>query len=222
MSVPTPELLTLPALLAAFAAALAGSLHCAGMCGPLRLLCSDANGARWKYQAGRGLAYGVLGAVAGSIGFVLPLWALLLLLTLGFLGSVLPSASLPGWSRVRRTVLQVGSQSPFLLGLTSGLLPCGLLHGWVGAAAASGHPLHGALLLGMLWAGSLPALEAGPTLLKMPLQKLQRSFPKSLKIGLVLIALFPLAMRLPQLLAKPLAEPAQHCHQSPPSHHSHE
>jgi uncharacterized protein len=212
LSAPTSELLTLSALLAAFAAALAGSLHCAGMCGPLRLLCSNVSGASWKYQAGRGLAYGLLGALAGGVGFVLPLWALLPLLLLGFLGSSLNLPSVPAWTKVRRYLLRVGSNSPFLLGLSSGLLPCGLLHGWAAAAAATAHPIHGALLLGMLWAGSLPALELGPTLLRAPLEKLRRKFPKALKAALIGIALLPLAMRLPERMGKPPVLPVHHCH----------
>ncbi len=212
MSVPTPELLTLSALLAAFAAALAGSLHCAGMCGPLRLLCSDVKGARWKYQVGRGVAYGSLGALAGGAGYVLPLWILLLLLLLGLSGTLLNLPSVPIWTSSRRHLLQLGMNGPFLLGLSSGLLPCGLLHVWVAAAAATGQPLHGALLLGMLWAGSLPALEFGPALLKSPLEKIQRKFPKTLKAALVGIALLPLAMRLPELLGKAAILPVQHCH----------
>lgn len=220
MSAPTPELLTFAALLAAFAAALAGSLHCAGMCGPLRLLCADVKGARWKYQAGRGMAYALLGALAGGIGFVLPLWALLLLLSLGILGSFFQLPIIPAWAVCRRYLLQLGSKSPFLLGLSSGLLPCGLLHGWVAAAAASGHPVHGALLLGMLWAGSFPALEIAPALLSTPLGKLQRRFPKSLKAGLICMALLPLAMRLPEKLGKPSVLPMEHCHTAPSPAHS--
>lgn len=210
MSGPISELLP---YLAALAAALAGSLHCAGMCGPLRLLCTDVKGARWKYQTGRGVAYGSLGALAGGVGFVLPLWALLLLLALGLLGSILNLPTIPAWGRFRRYLLQWGSNSPFLLGMSSGLLPCGLLHGWVAAAAATGHPLQGALLLSMLWAGSIPALELGPALLRSPLEKLRRKFPKSLKAALICIVLLPLAMRLPELMGKPaMLVPLQHCH----------
>ncbi len=193
MSALTPEHLP---YLAALAAALAGSLHCAGMCGPLRLLCAEVPGARWKYQLGRGMAYASLGALAGGIGFSLPLWVLLPLVVLGLAASFLNLPSLPGWTTFRRHVQRLGSGSPFLLGLSSGLLPCGLLHGWLAAAAASGHPLRGALLLGMLWAGSLPALELGPLVLRRPLAALNRKFPVALKVLLVGIALLPLAMRL--------------------------
>ncbi len=189
---PTVEILS---YLAALAAALAGSLHCAGMCGPLRLLCADAAGARWKYQAGRGLAYSMLGAFAGGVGFVLPLWALLLLFALGIAGTLLPLPVFPGWIRLRQQLLKVGSTSPFFLGLTSGLLPCGLLHAWLAAAAAAGTPLKGAIILAMLWLGSLPALEAFPLFAKRPLAELTRRFPFALRLGLILLVILPIVAR---------------------------
>ncbi|GJQ28131.1 MAG: hypothetical protein HBSAPP03_00150 [Phycisphaerae bacterium] len=74
-------------------AGFAGSLHCAGMCGPLACLASARpgrpvplthHGARTAslfapvlalvpYHAGRALGYGVLGAVAGALGGVIDL-----------------------------------------------------------------------------------------------------------------------------------------------------
>ncbi len=62
-------------LSAVFVASLLGSLHCAGMCGPLALLAVQPAGAahrRWKphlaYHGGRLLAYAALGAACGAIG----------------------------------------------------------------------------------------------------------------------------------------------------------
>lgn len=63
------------AALAVFGASLAGSLHCAGMCGPLVLLWAGEGGdpraarlGHLAYNAGRLLAYAAMGAVAGAIG----------------------------------------------------------------------------------------------------------------------------------------------------------
>lgn len=197
--------------LAALVAALGGSLHCAVMCGPLRLLSTQNPGSSWKYQAGRGLAYGILGCIAGGLGFVLPLWALLFVVGIGLLGSVLPSPALPRWQKLRRRALLAGSASPFFLGLSSGLLPCGLLHGWVAAAAATAHPLSGAILLGLLWAGSLPALELGPAIFGKSLTGLNQRHPNLVKVALVLVALVPLFLRIPTVAATPSTPPA-HCH----------
>lgn len=191
MSAPYLELLPLAA---ALVAALGGSLHCAVMCGPLRLLTIGVKGAPWKYQAGRALAYASLGAAAGGLGFVLPWWALAAVIAAGFALSVLRVELFPGF---RARVLRAGASCPFFLGLASGLLPCGLLHGWVAAAAATAHPLQGAALLLVLWLGSTPALELAPGLLRKPLAKLKARHPRALTAVLLAAALLPLAMRIP-------------------------
>ena len=66
------------AALAVFGASLAGSLHCAGMCGPLVVLWAgdrptsrDARLGHLAYHAGRLFAYATMGAVAGAIGAAL-------------------------------------------------------------------------------------------------------------------------------------------------------
>ncbi|MEM7754958.1 MAG: sulfite exporter TauE/SafE family protein [Planctomycetota bacterium] len=62
-------------LAAVLIASLAGSVHCAGMCGGLVLFATNADGTLRKsrilhaaYHAGRGLAYSALGALAGLLG----------------------------------------------------------------------------------------------------------------------------------------------------------
>lgn len=202
MSAPYLELLPLAA---ALIAALGGSLHCAMMCGPMRLLSIGVKGAPWKYQAGRALAYASLGAAAGGLGLVLPLWGLVLVIALGFVLSFLRVELFSGF---RARLLRAGAASPFFLGLASGLLPCGLLHGWVAAAAASGHPLQGAALLLVLWAGSTPALELAPGILRKPIAKLKARHPRALAAVLLAAALVPLAMRVPGMHAHG-TEPAQ-------------
>lgn len=200
-------------LSAALIAALAGSLHCAGMCGPLRLLCSGVKGSPWKYQAGRGLAYGLLGAAAGGLGFVLPWWMLVAVIATGLALSLLRVELFSG---LRHRLLRAGSAGPFFLGLASGLLPCGLLHGWVAAAAASGRPAQGAALLLVLWAGSTPALELAPGLLRKPLQAMRARHPRVLTAVLLAAALAPLAMRIPGARhhggAPTAAAPVAQCH----------
>lgn len=63
------------AVLAVFGASLAGSLHCAGMCGPLVVMWAGQDGdpraarlGHVAYNAGRLAAYAAMGAVAGAIG----------------------------------------------------------------------------------------------------------------------------------------------------------
>ncbi len=68
------------ALLAAvLVASLTGSVHCAGMCGPLALVACGSGtrcgstrslSAAWTYQLARGVSYAFVGAVAGALGSI--------------------------------------------------------------------------------------------------------------------------------------------------------
>jgi sulfite exporter TauE/SafE len=189
---------------AAFVAVLAGAFlaspHCVLMCGPLRLL----GGNRLAYQAGRGLAYSFLGLAAGTFGWSLPPWALAVFALLAIAGIALQiSLPRPKWH----------ATNPFFLGLSSGLLPCGLLHGWVAAAAATASPLRGLAVLGALWLGTLPALETGSVLLAKPLARARTRFPRALPILVLLLALAPALWRARGAFEK--AGTAPHCHSLP-------
>jgi len=181
--------------LIAFGAALAGGLHCAGMCGPLRLLA--APGSRWQYQGGRLGAYLTLGLIGGITGASLPIWiwlpVALLLLLASFFGW-LPNT---GWKKTRAKFLSLSSRHPIFLGLASALLPCGLLHAWVAVAAATANPISGAVLLSILWAGSLPALELPALALGKPIKLLRVRFPLLVPVVFILLAMLPLLMRMP-------------------------
>lgn len=194
----------------ALLASLTGSLHCLGMCGPLRLLAAGGARSGFAYQFGRGTSYLTLGAIAGSIGASLPSWILFPLLAflavLSFAGVRLLPASV---AKKHHQLLVWASARPFFLGLGSGLLPCGLLHGWIAAAAATGHILNGALLLGALWLGTIPALEGAATVLRKPLEKTRRRFPRAVPIAFLLLALIPIGLRL-----RPVVQPsAPTCHE---------
>lgn len=189
MSAPVLEL---PSAAVALAAAFGASLHCAAMCGPIRLL---APRGRVAYQAGRGLAYGALGGAAGLLGWSLPPWALVAFVAAAAL-MILLRVSLPSpWRGFSSRLTFAASRRPLTLGLASGLLPCGLLHGWVAVAAATASPVRGALVLGALWLGTLPALELGPWLLAKPLGRAYRMFPRALPLSMLLLAAAPAVWR---------------------------
>lgn len=213
---PTLDAIALTSLVAAFGAAVTGSLHCVGMCGPLRLLAGEGRGKRIGYQLGRGLAYALLGGAAGAVGWVMPIWALALLVASGlaftFLGGKMPAR----WQKFRGHLLALASTSPFLFGLSSGLLPCGMLHAWVAAAAATASPLAGALLLGTLWLGTLPALEVSGWALAKPLARARQRFPKLLPVSFLLLALLPFFLRMqPAHTGETLHLSPLQCHQAP-------
>jgi sulfite exporter TauE/SafE len=213
---PTLDGIALSSLAAAFAAALTGSLHCVGMCGPLRLLAGDSRAKRFGYQLGRGLAYSLLGGAAGAVGWAMPAWALLLLVGSGiaftFLGGRMPAR----WQKLRSSLLALASTSPFLFGLSSGLLPCGMLHAWVAAAAATASPLAGALLLASLWLGTLPALELSGWALAKPLAQARRKFPRLVPASFILLALVPFLLRMqPAHTGESSHQAPLECHHGP-------
>lgn len=195
------------ALAAALLTGLAGSLHCAGMCGPLMLLVGRIVAAErsWLYLAlyhgGRLLTYALLGALAGSIFMWTSLAGQQQWLSMLF-GALLIVFAVIGWKAGQVTVfpelsrlLHGAAERAFryrgwprmmLLGMMNGLLPCGLVYVALAVAAASGSVLQGALIMLSFGSGTLPVLmfmsvAAG----RLPLQRWWR--PVTLRI-LTLIA----------------------------------
>lgn len=177
---------------AAFVVGLFGSVHCVGMCGGLlaasratpgrKYLVRERNAAiGWVQNAGRILSYGLLGAIAGTLGgvvdrglqergrLVLSVLALVVLLwaALNMLGWLPARLSLermggPLWRRIEpyaRALLPVRTKRGALaFGLLWGFLPCGLVYSTLTLAVSAGDPLRGALTMLAFGAGTAPAL----------------------------------------------------------------
>jgi uncharacterized protein len=164
-----------------------GSLHCAFMCGPLAVAgCRSGAGLRPAstalYFGGRFMSYVLAGAAFGALGAHLGCFlhldvlqrgllaivagmALLkgIRLLLGILPRAAPLAKLgrPPWlRRMARAVASLVPKRALSLGLVTGVLPCGLLAGAWSLAAATGHPLRGALVMTVFSAATAPALGA--------------------------------------------------------------
>lgn len=187
----------LPALLGAlFLAGLAGGLsHCSIMCGPFVLaqaaatadaslgggvLRRLAGAALLPYHLGRGLGYGMLGALAGGAGALLTQgsglrWVAALLLLLAALlmltqassrlATLLPRLPAPRLPRALEAKLGGLLAAPsgwrgVRLGLLLSALPCGLLYAALAAAAGSGSALAGGLAMLAFVLGTFPALAA--------------------------------------------------------------
>lgn len=162
---------------------LGGSLHCAGMCGPLALALPHPGrgvvgyvGGRLLYQAGRMTTYAALGWVAGEIGRGLgglgvagvQRWVSMgagLLILSGLVASVWspPVAFLEGWiGRVKvwlglwLKVRRMGAL--WVLGALNGLLPCGLVYAAAAGAAATGGALAGTLHMLVFGLGTVPVM----------------------------------------------------------------
>jgi sulfite exporter TauE/SafE len=146
---------------------LAGSLHCAGMCGPLALLAAGGRRA-WVefplYLAGKASTYIFLGALAGALGEHLlqaaPLGVGARALALGGgLALVVVALESLGLLRVpvpdlkwleaasgalRRLGTEHGAAGKLLFGAANGLLPCPMTYGFLAMGAATGSAVAGA------------------------------------------------------------------------------
>ena len=161
------------------------SPHCVGMCGGILLgsVTKDAPRATLRagaeYQLGRVAAYTAMGAIFGALGTVLTytmreksmvftlvglavallglhMWGLLPGLR-GLFPEQRSACSLPGAARRR-----VGS-SPLLIGLLTGLMPCGALYAMWLLSMSSGSAGQGALKMLAFALGTVPLLFAFST-----------------------------------------------------------
>ncbi len=150
-------------------AGLVGSPHCVGMCGGFAVACGEDRASGVAWHAGRLTTYAVLGAVAGAAGQVIPGpgWvasavgaALLVWFAAGLAGLVRPPhVAIPGLARLSGAALaRSGVGWRYALGLTTGLIPCGLVYSALAVPVAAADPGVGALAMAAFGLGTVPAL----------------------------------------------------------------
>ncbi len=172
------------------------------------------------YSGGRLVAYSILGLAAGLIGAALDLagslagvqrvaavaagavmigWGVFALLQIGGVkvfkhGS---KSTVTGW--LRRGISLVGHRPPVVraavVGLLSGVLPCGWLWAFVVTAAGTGSALGGVAVMAVFWAGTVPillALGLGAQILGVPLR---RHIPAVTAVILVALGLYAIIGR---------------------------
>jgi sulfite exporter TauE/SafE len=207
----------------AFFLGLIGSLHCAGMCGPIALSLPGTGGTlssalkgRVCYNAGRILSYGTLGLVFGTIGKTLALaglqrWTSILcgvvLLVLCFGGANRKLECALGkplmWLKLKLAwLLRVRSVSALLaLGLLNGLLPCGLVYAACTAAISQGGCVEGGAYMLVFGMGTLPMMLgislAGKSLQFKLRLRFQGLIPVSLAVLGTLLILRGLSLGIP-------------------------
>lgn len=212
-------------LVTAIVLGLVGSLHCAGMCGPLALALPMTGNARSTfilgrvaYNLGRIVTYCALGAAFGLVGQTLVLagfqrWVSLaagtailagLLLSTKFATTV-PVARAVAWikSGLGAMLRQRSLASTFALGTLNGLLPCGLVYAACAGAVATGGLVEGVEYMAAFGLGTVPMM-LGIGLVGQKLQftlrfKLQRLIPASIAIVAVLLILRGLSLGIPYL-----------------------
>jgi hypothetical protein len=177
-------MISIQVLLSALLLGLAGSLHCAGMCGPLILAMpfhqkGGSDGVRHLlvYHTGRILVYAMLGLLIGLIGQGVAIAGIQkgLSLAAGFILVIMAFmiwrfeflvASIPGFARYTGTIQRLigkaigetGYTSALTLGALNGLLPCGLVYGALAGAISTMEAAGGGLFMLLFGAGTLPML----------------------------------------------------------------
>jgi uncharacterized protein len=230
------------AALAGLALGLAGSAHCAAMCGPLAIALRgrtaasrermSGSAARFAlYHGGRLAAYGSAGLVAGSAGHALSLLGLgrvvaavagLALIagaatSLGFLRRpALGGSMAQRLGRAASMVRRVTAAHPALGALAGGVLnaclPCGMLYGALTAAAALGGSIDGALFMLLFGLGTLPAIAACWAMADALAPLLRQRLRFALPWTLAAVGLL--------LIARGLAAPPPHGSDSHAGHHA--
>jgi sulfite exporter TauE/SafE len=166
----------------AFILGVVGSLHCAGMCGPLVLALPFTGRNYWAsvrsrliYNFGRIITYAALGAALGLLGRTFALaglqrWismatgGLILLGCVGYtrFGSSSQVVRLVNWLKARfaKLLKQPTLASQCLMGMLNGLLPCGLVY-TAGLLAMSGATvLTGVVAMLAFGVGTVPMMLA--------------------------------------------------------------
>jgi len=164
-----------------------GSVHCAGMCGPLIMSFARDRKSLLGYHSARLLAYSLAGAASGAFGHVLisyaPKWLIGVALTLfavlllasgwrllGFKSLHYSLPQFPFLASLQTQALRLRKTFPLrsaaLLGFLSVFLPCGHLYVFLAAAASTGHAFRGASLMALFAVSTWPALGFGVALLQ--------------------------------------------------------
>ncbi len=171
------------------------------------------------YSLGRLVSYVVLGALAGGFGRALDLagslngfqrsaaliagiamviWGVFALLRAHGLLRWPLTSNRPGiFARIVKSSFKLAGGKPpivraTLVGLLSGLLPCGWLWAFIVAAAGTGSALKGGLVMMAFWAGTVPALFGlglGAQYLGGPLRKHLPSITAVLVVALGIVAI---------------------------------
>ncbi|MET0851721.1 MAG: sulfite exporter TauE/SafE family protein [Candidatus Rokuibacteriota bacterium] len=173
------------------------------------------------YNGGRLLAYASLGAVAGALGagadlagdFVglgrLAAIAAGALITLWGLAALLDAIGVsmflldpPRRLRVAagRAFALIAGHDPVaraaVLGVATGLMPCGWLYAFVLAAAGTGSPLAGAGLMLVFWAGTVPMMAGVGIALRIVALPLRRYLPAAAAVAMIVVGLLTVSGRL--------------------------
>jgi len=221
----------------AFLLGLAGSLHCAGMCGPLAVAIGGSDRTSSSpllrglaYNFGRIFTYALMGIVFGLVGRSLALFGIQrwvsIAIGVGMLAGLItthrfmtgvPMISIAGRlkSVLGRVLKNPSYGSSGLLGMVNGLLPCGLVYTAGAAAVASGTWLTGIQYMLLFGLGTFPLMLGlsafGKSLPFAVRLRFQRVTPFLLAAVAVLLVLRGLELGIPYM-SPALASGSVRCH----------
>lgn len=216
---------------------LAGSLHCVAMCGPLIGLSAGRQSLSLAlvHALGRLTTYAALGALAGLVGGAIDLAGHLAAVQHG--AAIVAGAAIVLWGlrgiAVARGWLSAGSaggalfqrglmqirgrraaRRAWLIGVLTGLLPCGWLWAFVASAAGTASPAAGAAAMAVFWLGTVPAMTGALALGGAALAGVRRRMPVISACVLIALGAATLAVRWRDAGAAGVTAP--HCHQAAP------
>ena len=190
----------------------AGSLHCAGMCGPLMIALPAATGRAklplhlpFVYHLGRIFTYAIIGFFAGMAGqsvvFVggqqtLSLSVGIIILIVLFMPKKWRQAIAmmgpvrSGWTKLHALwgrAAKKGGTGWLIMGALNGLLPCGLVYAAAAGAAATGSGITGATFMALFGLANAPILIAMSTA-SARIPKLQAFSKKIVPIAALTVA----------------------------------
>ena len=226
----TPDPQTFANGFAAIIAGLITSPHCLVMCGPLSCgvmggpaVSKEEASVGWVlYHCMRVVAYGIIGAIAGLMGYGLASslawdiagafpWFMVIFLTLFAVGihKRLPK---PVWLTrfAMRATHKTKSSKTWLrgtaLGLVTPLLPCGPLYGVFWLAMLSGSPLYGLEIGVGFGIGTILLLWIGQTQYRRLRNHISQNWVGILQRSVAAIAALVIAMRASELTPARIAE----------------
>ncbi|MEQ1878499.1 MAG: sulfite exporter TauE/SafE family protein [Bdellovibrionia bacterium] len=200
-----------PAVMAitVFTASLLGSIHCAGMCGPLQFAVAPNRSALIFYTSGRLISYTLLGVLAGQVGGallsdsasqVLAWFSGLSFAAILVVFAIRLFKGIPGFHSELQTKLSTqilketfkirrSQRRGLFFGLLTPLLPCGWLLSFLLAAGLTEDPLRGGVLMFSFCVGTLPVLGLLPIIKSVLSRKLSIKVNKA-AAGLFVFAAF--------------------------------
>lgn len=203
-----------------FVIGLITSVHCVAMCGGINLSqCiqksekTKENGGHsplrpaFLYNLGRVISYTIVGFIVGALGSVITFsntaqgglklvaGVFMVIMGINMLG-IFPwlrrlNPRMPKIFARKINTKKFGSNSPFIVGLLNGLMPCGPLQAMQIYALSTGNPITGALSMLLFSLGTVP-LMFGLGALSTVLSK--KYTKKVMTVGAVLVAVLGLSM----------------------------